>query len=329
MILRKLWVRWHRILLSLVLAVGVMAFLLAKINVAELVQVLMGTSPAWISLGVLLFLLNQLLKALRYRILLYSKRDDFSRLFSIQCLQALLNGLLPAGMGELSYIYLLKRWYQTPIPEGASVLLVARATDVGLFAALFIALEVFAWDRLRNPYLQSVAILMIALAIFLLALYAYIVRRGGGIRWLKRFNQLRWGQPLRRFVEQYGTQVLNTFERIPPSRYFVSVIFSTLMWMVMFGVFYSTINALHYDLSIEETLFLFLILWPLSLLPIKGIGDFGTHEGGWTLALFLLGYSSQEAIVLAVGSHMIFLLNTFLILIPPALLWLVKRRTWK
>ena len=54
-------------------------------------------------------------------------------------------------------------------------------------------------------------------------------------------------------------------------------------------------------------MFVVMIMIPTRLLPIQGLGNFGTHEAGWVFAFHLFGYGTGESILIAFNSHIVLL----------------------
>jgi uncharacterized membrane protein YbhN (UPF0104 family) len=51
----------------------------------------------------------------------------------------------------------------------------------------------------------------------------------------------------------------------------------------------------------------------MTLLPIQGFANLGTHEIGWAAAFTLFGYSKAAALNIAVSSHIIWLFFVLLL----------------
>jgi hypothetical protein len=51
-----------------------------------------------------------------------------------------------------------------------------------------------------------------------------------------------------------------------------------------------------------------IIMIPMTLLPLQGFANLGTHEIGWVAAFRLFGYSANASLNIAISSHIIMLL---------------------
>jgi uncharacterized membrane protein YbhN (UPF0104 family) len=52
---------------------------------------------------------------------------------------------------------------------------------------------------------------------------------------------------------------------------------------------------------------------PLTLLPLQGFANIGTHEIGWASVLIAFGYPYKTALAIAVGSHFVLLVSVLLV----------------
>lgn len=319
--------RWLKLTLSIGISVGVMALLFTQIDLDEVLEMLRHTSLPWVFNGMAFFLLYQILKTFRFRALIASREHQTLTLFGLQCFHSFLNAVLPSKLGEVAFVYLLKRGYQIPIAQGTSVLIAARVLDLALFALLFILLALLGWPRYGIPYMQFVALGIVGLTVVVLMFYVAMIRFGDEARILRWFDKPKRGRRFWDFLGRNVALLFQAFRDIKGRQYVSSAAYSTIMWAALYATAYSSAHAVGFDLSLDENLFVFLGSFPFDFLPIKGIWDFGTHEGEWTIGLLLLGYPQQDAFLLAVGSHVIYLLNTFVILPIPTLLW--WRRWWR
>jgi len=58
-------------------------------------------------------------------------------LFKIVCVHNMMNNLLPARTGEVSYIYLINKVHERDISEGIATLVVARVFDFIVISGIF------------------------------------------------------------------------------------------------------------------------------------------------------------------------------------------------
>ena len=55
-----------------------------------------------------------------------------------------------------------------------------------------------------------------------------------------------------------------------------------------------------------------MVMIPLTLLPLQGFANIGTHEVGWTSVLVAFNYPYETALAIAAGSHFVLLLSVLI-----------------
>jgi len=97
-------------ILAVVITIALVAILLSQIRIADVIATLAGIDPLYLIAGFVLYVCSYFFRALRFHILLNGEVGLWD-LFNIVCVHNMMNNILPARTGELSYIYLLKRFY--------------------------------------------------------------------------------------------------------------------------------------------------------------------------------------------------------------------------
>jgi len=149
-------------LLSLGLSVALVAWLLSRIELADLVRTLAGIYLPSLGLYALLSLAGSGLRAYRYRLLIGPERIGSGGIFLVTLIRNLFVDLLPAKLGALSYIYLLVRRFGLSLELGASTFLLAAVFDA-LSLSPILLLAIFAVG-LGTTRLSTVQFFLVALA---------------------------------------------------------------------------------------------------------------------------------------------------------------------
>ncbi|NAS89698.1 hypothetical protein C4E24_08220 [ANME-1 cluster archaeon AG-394-G21] len=122
---------------AVVITIVLAAVLLSQIEVNEVITTLASVDPLHVIAGFVLYTCSYFLRAFRFHILV-NKKVKIRDLFNIVCVHNMLNNILPARTGELSYIYLLKKLHNKKTGEGIATLFVARVFDFITISLLFI-----------------------------------------------------------------------------------------------------------------------------------------------------------------------------------------------
>jgi len=283
-----------------------LSLLLTQVNLGEVYIMLSRIQLFWLAAGFLFYFTGYLMRALRFRILLKGKVGE-GKLLTIVCVHYLVNNILPARTGELSYIYLVKKLENISVSEGLSTLTIARFFDFMSITFLFIVSAFLVEDvpqivgDVRYYVLMAACILFSVFVFFvyrsgtLISLLERVIQRTG----LHRFNSVVFIQG--KMVETItNLRVLRSRKLI-----FHSLWSSLLIWSAIYLMTYSVIRGM----GLEYSVFLVVLGSTLSvfsnILPIPSLGGFGVYEGAWALAFISLGMERDIAIASGLSVHLV------------------------
>lgn len=290
----------------------VFGFLLWRlVDLAALGDTLRNIDWIWFSVANLVFLVYLALRGARIR-LLAGGTGGQGLFFVTQCARAVVNNILPAGLGEVAFLYILRRIHGTDYYRGTVSLLLARYFDLAFFALAFAIVSIFLTRELPGPI--STGLLVVAALLAAVPLAVILLWRaqnmGRGWKYLERFNTI---------LERLFTALRGAHERrIYPG----TLGLTAAMWLALYFHYTATIRALGYGLGAVEILWVYVFVFPLNLLPFKGIANLGSYEAAWFLALTIIGMGSTEAANLAFASHIIFFGIVAVTAVIPSLAWL-------
>jgi len=136
--------------------------------------------------------------------------------------------------------------------------------------SMFVTLLILAHDRPRRMFFWSLAMitgLLISLIIFVWILGFF------GISIVKKFKIK--SHKLVRFIKDFnfsGNRISNQIILMQLLGY------SAAMWIAMYSFYYFIIHSLGFNIPALDILFLYVTLFYVRLLPIRGLGNFGTYE---------------------------------------------------
>jgi len=291
-------------LLSVVISLAVVALVVTQLDLGQLMEVMSRVSPGWLGAAVVVYMLNYILRTLRFRLLIPGRSLRFWPLFSVTALYGMFLYLMPAKSGEVSLLALLKARLGVDLSESTATLVVARFYDF-LSIALFLPLVLIAfWDRLPPTISYST---LAFLGLMALVAAAYFL-------WLRRWSPAApptadgmtggWRTRVRRWLHRVAAR-LATLSHMPGQGRLLAL--TILIWLAIYVNFYLIAGSLGYWLEFGQVVILSLLMVPLTLLPLQGVANLGSHEVGWVATLTLFGYSANEALAVAVGSHVVLL----------------------
>jgi uncharacterized membrane protein YbhN (UPF0104 family) len=286
-----------RITVSVAVSVILLVLCLRYLDLAKFTERIAEVSPGYFVASFACFFAYQVLRTFRFR-MLAQVPAGLPSLFNTLCVHSFLNTNLPAGLGELALAYLLKKFHFVEYNRGLAAISAARVVDLGLFCIIiFAVVSLGLFDAPEELYwvlggLGLILIFVLAI-IFLLHRFLPYLDQSKPTWWVKCLG----------FVRSYVANLVLLREQHIARPV---ALFSLGMWFLLYLYFVFTIKALHFDIPIFNILLLYLLIFPMNILPVKGVANLGTHEAAWFIALSLLGMSPGDSATLAFGSHLIF-----------------------
>ena len=310
-----------RLALSLGIAAGLLAALMALggVRPAELLQGLSHLDFGSYALALALTIAVYVLRALRFRVLLPEHlRPGFGRIFSITSSYTMASVILPAKLGEASFVVYAGRVAGIGAADGFACLLVARLLDfatlcLGMSIACIVLWATHAYESLRWLGPLGAALLPGSLLLFALSARGDLLLRLASSA--SRF--LGFGRMIA------GKRILAASERIGEAlraagsgrRLAAAALLSLPAWVCVF--LYCAVLArglgLPADTSLAKATFGSGLAILTTLLPVSAFANFGTLEAGWVLGFHALGVPNDLAYATGVGLHVVQIANTVLL----------------
>lgn len=300
--------RWLSWMLAVAVTAGLLGYLLSQIDPTALISTTRGMTPRHVLTFLALLLAGVAARALRYRLLL-GPPIRLPLLTGIVLVRNFFVDLVPARLGELSYVYLLANRAGRPVEHGLASLMLAVAFDVMALAPLLLLalLTVGAGDAASGPWLATAALILGFLALG-------GARMAGPIgRWTARLVAPAV-RPATGYRATLATLIRNTAEVVDDAwarGIAVPVLaLSIVVRLCKFGGYFFLVLAIMESRGGSATdigffrVFLGVVSAELAAaLPIPTIASFGTFEAAWAVSFTQLGFAREDAIVSGVVAH--------------------------
>ena len=297
-----------KVILGIFVTIFLLYFLMKQINLGDIAKLFKKMSLFWFAAGFILYLLSYLARASRFKVILNSNLK-LKKLFEIVSVHTMMNNILPARTGELSYIYLITKQDIKGV-KAASSLVVARLFDFIIIILIFLTSILFLKDV---PLIisSSLSVVYIFFAFIVLFLFALIFFGKRIIRYSKKIYPHLWIKKYK-VITKILTLIKNIvidFESIRSKRRIATIfLISVFIWVLQ----YSTLNIILISVGIHLPLVFVIVSITLmnlsAVLPIQGIGGFGTIEGSWAIGLLMFGISKDVAISTAFFNHIVIII---------------------
>ncbi|MFZ5559789.1 MAG: lysylphosphatidylglycerol synthase transmembrane domain-containing protein [Patescibacteria group bacterium] len=293
-----------RNIIALIITIILVSILISQINLNDVYLIIKNLKPVYFIFAFLIFILSNIFRAIRFRFLL-QKPIGFLSLFKITSIGIMVNQILPARAGELSYPYLFKKTHNISLEEGFSLLISTRIFDLLVIVILFL-LSLFL--VIRDGIVKVKILILGIIALVITILIALILLFAGN--WILRQIRKIAGKKLNyKFVKSFYNglgKIINNLSAIKsPKLFFPLILFSVFIWLTMYFLNYILVRSLGLEFGFFENVFVATFCLITSVLPIHGFIGLGTTEGSWAIGMLLLGYSKGIAITSGFGIHII------------------------
>lgn len=293
---------------AVVITIALVIILLSQIKIADIITTLADIDPLYLIAGFILYICSYFFRASRFKMLIHSKEVKLSDLFAIISVHNMVNSILPARTGELSYIYLAKKTQGIHSSEGIATLITARVFDALAISIIFLFSAIVSGSEMHvskiNVWLSGIFVLALVILLFVIILYQ-------GKKAMVLFEKLINRAKVKKsrvisFIVNKGYEVTDSFEFIRAKNVFPFVfIASVAIWCSMYAMIFILLVGMGIDINLWMAILGSTLTIVISILPIQGVGEFGTLEGAWTVAFIGLGFTKEVAIVSGFSYHII------------------------
>ncbi|MHA2215340.1 MAG: lysylphosphatidylglycerol synthase transmembrane domain-containing protein [Candidatus Hodarchaeales archaeon] len=301
-----------RLIIPLIITFILVSFLISKIQLKELISTLTKVDLGFYVIGLILYTIDISFRSYRFKI--YVKETSLFELFQVVGVSNLVSLLLPSRTGEISIIYLLKKKLKIPLSRGVPALLTLRIFDalsilILLFSSsLLLRNKISLTDQIFYPIILG-GIFLFASALFLLLFYSSKIK----LLFVKLGSKIKnRGHKMIDEILIKSEDLIKNFQieskYVPPL-----FVLSIISWSLRSITFFFILSGLDMHLDILSTTFIVMITLTTTILPIQGVGNFGTMEGVWVGASLLLGIPLDVAILSGFSVHILSITYTLIV----------------
>lgn len=288
-------------LIQVLLSVTLLALLLSRVGIGEVISILTGLSWSWYLAAFLLFLFNIVIRAYRWYILLHSLNEvpSFARLLYLYFVGFFANNFIPTGFGgDVVKVVSLRQQYGRGT-EALSSVMMDRIT--GLLGSSLIALAALIWNASEHtadvdlPVGMWLVIAAISLGIPL----GFML-----LRWTNPFAWIAEHFPKISKMPLYGKfeQLADTVKRYPLPTLIQSLLISLPFTFNLILIQYFIARSLSVEVPIAVFPLFVPIIALINLLPFTFNG-LGLREGAYVFLFVPVGVSPEAAIAMSLAFY--------------------------
>ena len=301
--------------LKILLALGLVFFVLSKTDVAELSATLQNVSLVWLIISGVLFVFLTLLKTLQYYTLMRNELT-YAQVLNLIIWQNAVSNFFLAGAGVLTYITTTRMEHEMKLSRSVTIFFL---TKIGDLTAIWLALLIssrLVWSQigiLQIPVLVLLGGIGIALAGFFLTILFRqrfvstldnILARMGVLRIKSVEKGISYLRSLAAIKQE---KVLSLFGRL--------LVYSLMYLAITISWIYANLAIFHLQLNILAVIFVGVLMQLISYFPVSVFGGLGINE---TSALYFWSFFDIPQDVLApalIGVRVVFYLFNMIPLI--------------
>lgn len=281
---------------KILLALGLLAILLARTSLAEIVLVFQRAAPLWLAVSWISFWIIAWALARRYWLLI-ARAIPFHPLFGLVIVQTVIGNLVATSAGAVSYVAMLRAKYRMRATQSISSLILARIGDaIVLWLALAYA-SWRVWAQVEPLHWLVLAVLvglggLLGLCALVVLLRERLVGRVEGLLHRSRLDQFSLVQ---RMMES-----LRALSQVPTgevARLGVPVLsWSVALFALNIVYTYANLAMFQVLIGVDALLFTMCLTQLFSLIPIQVFGGLGVYE---VTALALYQMFGLDVVMLA------------------------------
>jgi uncharacterized membrane protein YbhN (UPF0104 family) len=311
---KKIWY----IGVSAVLSCAIFAYLLTVVRPGEIIRAIRNAVPAGIIAYMAAGLVSTVFRNIRYMELMRATDTDIpisgGEMFLVTLVRNLFSDLLPARVGSLVLVVILKARFGFPVEIGTSLWAIAFILDLVVMVPL---MGVGVWVVGAAKLGISPAVLWTVASLFLIfttALLCYLPRvmSLAGSASGRLSPGWKRAASIGEKLELTGAQIEAIYRR---GIFWRVIALSFLIRALKYGCIAFLVFAVLNPIDPERYTLREIGYWPVFVgaslaefsasTPFSGIGGFGAYEGVWTGAFYLLGYPRKLAALSGISAHII------------------------
>ena len=202
---------------------------------------------------------------------------------------------------------MLKKNNKQSVSRGLSSLIIARVFDFIILISIMILFVVISKDLPNKEIFDGlIPYLVMLLVLIILGLFSLIFLHDFSLNIAKKitkFLPLIFADPLHKFIKSF-----KMYKSV--STLLITLVYALLIYFCGMIANYYFVIAIGYYLPLNILIIASTFSILSTVLPINGLGSFGTMEGVWVLILGYFAYSVNDSVLLSLSLHIILLLSS-------------------
>ena len=301
--------------IKIVLALGLVIYVLSRSEPSKLISALQNASIPWLLISAVLYLLLTLLKALQYSVLMRGKLT-YPQVLNVIIWQNAVSNFFLAGAGVAAYITLTRLEHEVKISRSVTTFILTKIGDLIAIWLVLILSSRLVWSEIG--VLQTPVILLIAgIGCVILIFFLTILFRQRFVMLVSKI--LKWSRISKVKLIEDGLNFLQGLANMEQNKILTTfgllLLYSFIYLAVTIGFIYANLAIFHVQPDIFAVMFVSVLIQLVSYFPVGVFGGLGITE---TSALYFWSFFKISQGLLApalIGIRIIFYLFNLIPLI--------------
>ncbi|MES0488755.1 MAG: lysylphosphatidylglycerol synthase transmembrane domain-containing protein [Leptospirales bacterium] len=295
-------------IIAFIVSIGLLIYLFQQVNLHNIVQHF--TQISWLEFFIIagIYFSTVFFRGLRINSLV---QGSFSRTkaVSFSAIHSFANHVFPFRMGELVLPWLFNKYTTYNYASSFYALVLMRLYDLIVVLFIFTGSFLFYYmsrNTSMDPVIFSIAIFLEVLLLLGLVFSEKLIKM---LFKIMQSLSKKLGQRGKRFafrlseIEENITALQK--KETSAAKYIFLPAFTFALWMSNYIMFFTVLKFLQIKIGFWTSVLGSSGAIVTNLLPINGLGSFGTLEAGWTLGFMFVGLDKNSAIASSFVMHII------------------------
>lgn len=302
-----------KISITLVISVFFILMILHQVNWLLFLQQITKMNITFLILAVCVYFFGYVMRAVRTRVLLLNNKMKIIDLLGVSLLHNLYNRIIPARLGDLSFIYFSKKYLNQSLENSVHIFLFMKFYDLLMIFFFFSIAGIKLYGI--NKYSAAISLLTAILFIIVFRCSFFI----------EKVCRIASKFPSAVKINAYLNSLKQTCASFETAKISLKLLLTSfLIWFSLLVLFFLLLSAINKQYGFWETSYASTLVYFSWVLPVNGIGGFGTMELSWAYGFSTLGYDFNEALGSALFMNIIIFICT-LIFALPAYIYLLRK----
>ncbi len=296
-------------ILKIILALALAGFVLSRTDLDELSALHERIDGIWLTIGILLYFLITLLKALQYYFLI-NRRVGYPHVLNVVVVQNAVSNFIATGAGIVSYLTLFRVEQGVRVSRAVLVFLLTKIGDLIAIWMFMLVSSLLLWQRVEVLH-GLIAVLLTVIGTVIIIFFAVVLLRQKFVAWLAlflektRLSQFGYVTRLMDFLNSLAEQEHAFVFRMVGTGVAFSLpyMFFTMAWL------YASLLTFSFDIGVLPVVFVNTIMQLISYLPIQVFGGLGINEMTSLYMYGMFDVPQAELAAVLVGMRVLFYLT--------------------